>query len=348
MLRNHETLKESKDYSTQLLVSTHSSHVAHEVDFANLRYFRRLIPETQGQSPISTIINLSNVFGEDTETLRFVKRYIKATDCDLFFADGAIFVEGQAERILIPHFIRNHFDGLWKRYISLIDLGGSNAPRLKPLIKALGLTSLIITDLDAGNKVEIIDKNDTKTSRIKKVKPQYKANQVTTNPTLKDWHPKLSNIDDLLTLKAEGHQCAVDDEYDLYVAYQKQTQDPTKNEGDSSVGENPSFLIPRTFEDALVYENYTLLKDISGSSTTNKISLLVNQNLSGTELETELFEIVDKAEKAAFAIDCLMAGEDGSSISPPSYIKDGLTWLENKLKEPALIISSEKVVVANG
>lgn len=109
VLRNHPDLGDSNTYTTQLLVSTHSSHVAHEVDFANLRYFRRLPAEEQGQSPISTIINLSNVFGKDTETLRFVKRYIKATDCDLFFADGAIFVEGQAERILVPHFMRHHF-----------------------------------------------------------------------------------------------------------------------------------------------------------------------------------------------------------------------------------------------
>lgn len=155
VLRNHPELGNSNSYVTQLLVSTHSSHVAHEVDFANLRYFRRLPPEGTGKPPTSTIINLSNVFGDDKETLRFVKRYIKATDCDLFFADGAIFVEGQAERILIPHFIRHHFDDLWRRYISLIDLGGSNAPRLKPLIKALGLTSLIITDLDAGKKTEV-------------------------------------------------------------------------------------------------------------------------------------------------------------------------------------------------
>jgi predicted ATP-dependent endonuclease of OLD family len=39
-----------------------------------------------------------------------VKRYLKATHCDLFFADGVVFVEeGQAERILVPHFIRHHF-----------------------------------------------------------------------------------------------------------------------------------------------------------------------------------------------------------------------------------------------
>ena len=42
VLRNHDNLKESKALTTQLVVSTHSSHVAHACDFACLRYFRRL------------------------------------------------------------------------------------------------------------------------------------------------------------------------------------------------------------------------------------------------------------------------------------------------------------------
>lgn len=339
VLRNHPDLCESNTYATQLLVSTHSSHVAHEVDFANLRYFRRLPAEAQGQSPTSTIINLSNVFGKDTETLRFVKRYIKATDCDLFFADGAIFVEGQAERILVPHFIRHHFHKLWRRYISLIDLGGSNAPRFEPLIKALGLTSLVITDLDAGLPTEVQKKNGGTTTVTKKARPQLSAGQVTTNPTLKTWHPKLIDIDVLLSVNESGHHTYVGNEYDLYVAYQKEVADPKNKDG--------ARLIPRTFEDALVYANFTALKEISGSSTTNKIAALIKDKLSGDELEAALFEIVDKAEKAAFAIDCLVEIEDGSTLYPPPYIAAGLEWLEKKLEEPALVVI-DTGVVANG
>jgi predicted ATP-dependent endonuclease of OLD family len=42
VLRNHDNLKDKKQFTTQLVVSTHSSHIAHETDFANLRYFRRI------------------------------------------------------------------------------------------------------------------------------------------------------------------------------------------------------------------------------------------------------------------------------------------------------------------
>ena len=41
VLRNHPDLKASPLLTTQLVVSTHSSHIAHESRFSSLRYFRR-------------------------------------------------------------------------------------------------------------------------------------------------------------------------------------------------------------------------------------------------------------------------------------------------------------------
>lgn len=99
ILRNHADLKENPTLRTQLVISTHSSHMAHECDFGALRYFRRLPAKENGAVPYSTVINLSEVFGPDNETKKFVVRYLKATHCDLFFADAAILVEGPAERV---------------------------------------------------------------------------------------------------------------------------------------------------------------------------------------------------------------------------------------------------------
>jgi predicted ATP-dependent endonuclease of OLD family len=81
---------------TQLVVSTHSSHVAHETLFSCLRYFRRLPAGMAATVPVSTVINLSEVFGPGSETERFVTRYLRAQHADLFFADAAILVEGPA------------------------------------------------------------------------------------------------------------------------------------------------------------------------------------------------------------------------------------------------------------
>ena len=77
------------------------------------------------RTPVSTVINLSEVFGPGSQTTRFVTRYLRAQHADLFFADAAILVEGPAERMLIPNFIREHFKDLSKGYVTLLEIGGS-------------------------------------------------------------------------------------------------------------------------------------------------------------------------------------------------------------------------------
>ena len=63
---------------SQLMVSTHSSHVAHKVEYQNLRYFRRLPAGMDDvRIPVSTISNLSTVFGKKTQTKQFVTRYCR-------------------------------------------------------------------------------------------------------------------------------------------------------------------------------------------------------------------------------------------------------------------------------
>lgn len=322
LLRKHEDLGDKSIFSTQLIVSTHSSHVAHEADFSNLRYFRRRQASSHGEAPTTTVSNLSHVFGEGDETQRFVKRYLKATHCDLFFADGAIFVEGQAERILVPHFIRHHFDKLSRRYVTLLDLGGSHAHRFKKLVEELGLTTLIIADLDATKACKVKTVDDIETTRWKATKPISGHEQKTTNPVLKKWYPAKESIDELLALQPDQHIAPIDDDCDLYVAYQKAV----------SLEADPKSIIPRTFEDALVFANQEILKEISGSSITEKIKTVVASNLSGNDLADELFELLKGAEKAAFALDCLML-EDPKALVPPPYIDDGLFWLEGVLDE---------------
>jgi predicted ATP-dependent endonuclease of OLD family len=319
LLRKHCDLGTKNTYCTQLLVSTHSSHVAHEADFANLRYFRRRPAESKGETPTTTVANLSHVFGEGDETKRFVKRYLKATHCDLFFADGVIFVEGQAERILVPHFIRQHFPELSRRYVTVLELGGSHVHSFRDLIDVLGIATLIIGDLDATASVNIIDKNGHETTRWKSARPELGLGQQTANSVLKEWHPGTKLIDELAALPPADHATLCDG-YDLYVAYQKPI---SVESGDST----STTIIPRTFEDALVLTNRAAIADVEGSSTSAKIKAIVAEGRSGVDLADELFDLLKTAEKAAFALDCLMLA-DPKALKPPSYIADGLKWFE--------------------
>ena len=143
---------------------------------------------------------------------------------------------------------------------------------------------------------------------------------------LKLWHPQKEAIDELLACPSEEHATEVDDAYALYVAFQKSVHDPTKDDG--------SQLTPRTFEDALIYENYSALRDKTGNAASRKIVELIGSELSGADLESALFDLLKSTEKASFAIDCLVSFEDETALKPPPYIAKGLTWLEDQLEEP--------------
>lgn len=316
VLRHHDLLKEEDSpFSTQLIVSTHSSHIAHEVAFEDLRYFKRR-PASADRVSTSVVANLSGLFGDDNETARFASRYLRTTHCDLFFADGAIMIEGAAERILLPHVIALHHKALAERYITLLEIGGSHAHRLRPLIELLEIPTLLVSDLDA------IDPANNR----KSVLPKTGANFETANSVLKTWLPKLKNVDDLLNSDSVpqivgggfGH---------IGVVYQRAQLVQCK--GDAT----EQSLVPSTFEDALVLSNLEIVSTMSGTGMTNTFADLVKKSTTADELLKGIFKRLSKnPQKAAFALD-LLSIKDMEALTAPPYITNGLTWLNTHLSQ---------------
>jgi len=313
VLREHPNLKNNKNFSTQLIISTHSNHIAHEVDFKNIRYFKRRSGKTV---PISTVVNLSETFGnkdkdkttKEAETTKFAIRYLKTTHCDLFFADAVILVEGSAERMLVPHFIRNEYSDLVPAYISLLEIGGRHAHRLQPLIEDLGIITLIITDLDS------MDPEDNRRA----VQPKQARGYETGNDTLKKWLPKKKSIDELLSLKSE-HK--ISENGQVRVAYQ------------ATIKSGKESFNPYTFEDALVLGNQSTFKEIKGTGLTKKIHTLLNEPNGQDDISEKLYEIIKNTkEKGKFALDLLFL-EDPKELKAPDYIKKGLEWLQKKIRK---------------
>ncbi len=308
VLRNSENLNDKKDFTTQLIISTHSSYIAHQ-KFESLRYFKR---KNTGSLPTSEVVSMESVFGEtEKETEKFVTRYLRTTHNDVFFADAVILVEGPAERILLPHFIKNDEKSqLDSCYVTILEIGGSHAHRLRPLIETLGLICLVITDIDSINPVD-----------NKKCKPELDKGFKTNNDTLKSWHPRLTQLDDLLMLKSEDK---VKKDLPIRVAYQ--------NAIEIENGSKKNIVYPYTFEDALVIENNEIFKNIVSSSGLLK-KMVEASKKDIEELANEAYDIINhkQAKKAAFALDVLYF-EDPKKIKTPSYIKEGLDWIEEQLK----------------
>lgn len=309
VLRNHPDLGNDTKFSTQLIVSTHSSHIAHEVDFVNLRYFKRNPAASVYDVPCAEVVNLSNTFGEDSDTAKFATRYLKTTHCDLFFADAAVLVEGPAERMLVPHFIRNEFPDLDRSYISLLEIGGSHAHRLKPLIETLGLLTLVITDLDSVGK-------DTTGRVLPKKGKEYR----TGNDSIKSWVPGKIQLDDVLSVE---YQDKIKDKL-VRIAYQYEIN--------VNYMGSETKAIPYTFEDALVLSNMDFF--ISKTTSTGLIKKMADAINKPNIIEAcqEMFNALGKnSKKAEMALELLYITEP-SELESPQYIKEGLEWLQEELK----------------
>lgn len=332
VLRKHPNLGTTAGLRTQLIVSTHSSHIAHECDFAWLRYFRRLPAASKTEVPTSTVMNLSEVFQTQNESARFAARYLLSTHCDLFFADAAIFVEGAAERMLVPHFIKHKYPSLHRSYITLLQIAGSHAFRLRELVERLGLTTLIVSDLDS------IDPSKNRT----KAAPRRGANYVSANPTLTTWHPAKQSVDELLDLGADEKIKRYPDIplFSVRVAYQM----PVRIALHGKSGE----ALARTFEDALALENLSLFATITESPAAKKFSDAIAKASDIEALEQGLFGAVDKCDKAAFALDLLWLS-DPTQLVVPAYISEGLSWLAQQLgrKNSTVLATAKPLEVSN-
>ncbi|MDR3488596.1 MAG: AAA family ATPase [Bradyrhizobium sp.] len=330
VLRKHPLLGEKTDFTTQLIVSTHSSHIAHECEFSSLRYFRRLAANKQCTIPTTSVVDLSDAFGEG-ETQRFVTRYIKAVHCDLFFADAAVLVEGPAERILVPYFVRQKYEFLTQCYLSWLEIGGSHAHRLQPLLEKLGLTALIITDIDAMVGTP-----------SKAVQPQRGAGQTTRNKTLETWIPRELSIDDLLDRSLSERTSAYDGSFAICVAYQQ----PIKvNHGGASQAE----ALANTFEDALVFQNLEIFKDLPGYGLIAKFREAIASQVTTGTLGEAMFKSLKDGVKAELALD-LLEIEKADQLAIPRYIDEGLGWLEKQLrrKQHELLEVVDATVEAGG
>lgn len=339
--------KGSDGFATQFVITTHSPHILYERGFQPIRYFRRS-PET-GAKQTSAVFNLS-VFYENNEPDReFLQRYLKLTHCDLFFADAAILVEGNVERLVLPMMISQGAKPLGAAYLSILEVGGAFAFRFRKLIEFIGLPTLIVTDLDsvypsppkkktqaakaAGSAcadavedaaVEVDDDGDGDNEGEKKSKPGSKCaadfpGAVTTNPTLLQWLPAKSLVAELLAVKTADRIQAPAKEGGAHVmvTYQRPVN--------ATWGTKTLELKSRTLEEAFAYENLVWCQKKEHRDV--GLRWAKSSTMPLEELAAKIHERVKSEgfKKTNFALG-LLASSDTSWIVP-TYIQEGLDWL---------------------
>ncbi|UNK65430.1 AAA family ATPase [Pseudomonas simiae] len=326
--------KDASSLASQLLISTHSSHLAHAESFNRLRYVRRIAKSIETPMATTEVVNLGKVFGSDKKTRQFAERYFRVQHTDLLFANAAIFVEGVAERMLLPLFIERDFDTLNSRYVSFLDIGGSHAHRLKPLVEKLRIPTVIITDIDPAEEKEgKPKKNGDPTKKLVAVANTGQAGLQCGNQTLRGWHPKLKQLDDFK--KPTVAQLVWSETADCAVRFAWQL--PVAEAGDSW---------PSTFEDSLVLTNIQWFKQLMDEKVDEDgveiemptgalaaVAKKVTEAGSVPELLGTLHDLMHGSfNKGDFSASIFEMVSSGEPVDCPKYIADALSWLQGQLE----------------
>ena len=306
----------------QYIVSTHSSHIVADSDYDDIKYLHRVTGKNEVEA--KSLKTLSKVY-TNKDHLRFLKQYITINRSELFFADKAILIEGDTERILLPAIIKKLDVAvptvkpalpLLSQNISIIE-AGAHAEIFVKLLNFLGLMKvLVLTDFDCCSAE----------GRHPKERYEQGKNQVTSNTALKYFFGNDANSD-ALAAKTENDKRFVWDEAN----------------GKMTVNNDGTYMVcfqtpengyqPRSFEDNFMALNKDFVLEKDFTERAIKASFK-----DGFDTVDKAYDAAEKVEsKAAFAFEILLNSKDvtltNGNIDPfggwaiPSYIKEGLVWL---------------------
>ena len=139
--------------SMQLFVTTHSTHIASKIRLENLVLFRD--GAAFSMAPVNTKLSVGDY--------EFLERFLDATKSNLFFAEGVLIVEGDAENILLPSLAKVIDRDLVSYGVSIVNVGHSGLTRFSNIFlrseadKSINIPVANIKDLDVNYKPYLSD-----------------------------------------------------------------------------------------------------------------------------------------------------------------------------------------------
>lgn len=301
--------------SLQYLITTHSSHIVADSDFDDIKYLKA---ESKNNVLARNLSDLRKQYEDDTNQYEFLKQYLTISRAEIFFADKAVLIEGDTERILIPTFMRkvdleeaarfdtigekDHLLPLLSQNISIIEVG-AYSQIFEKFIEFLGIKSLILTDIDSKGDIGRV--NDKGRPIIEAC--EVKQGTETSNSALLHFLSTVS-WNDLKTLPIEERTIKIGSST-ICLCYQQEEES----------------YHARSFEDAFIHINRAF---VSGK----KHEFQGLQNREDFDDEGKNAYVLAAScikKKTHFALDILYhSNTNFSNWNIPAYIKSGLLWLK--------------------
>ena len=317
---HRKKLLEDKNKQLQMLITSHSSHIVSECNFDDIIYLKK----NENMVVAKNFNSLKEEYGGDEQKgFKFVKQYLTINNSELFFADKAICIEGDTERILMPmmmYKINNKEKPtkdtmpLLSQNISVIEIG-AHFHTFMPLFSFLGTKVLFVTDIDSVKAEKKIDKNGKERTVYTSCHPNEGTH--TSNASIKKFF-KDTGID------------TSNDPFKELVG--KNAEDKIKNNMRIAyqIPESDGEYQASSFEDAFIALNKDfILKNKEGFCEYGALKNFENTDIENGDYYN--FALNNVVKKPAFASSILYFddenGEDDEKWKVPKYIEEGLLWI---------------------
>ena len=317
---HRKKLLEDKNKQLQILITSHSSHIVSECNFDDIIYLKK----NENTVIAKSFNSLKEEYGGDEQKgFKFVKQYLTINRSELFFADKAICIEGDTERILMPMMMykidnkekqKSDLIPLLSQNISIIEVG-AHSHIFMPLFYFLGTKVLFVTDIDSVKAEKKIDKNGKEITVYTSCNPNEGTH--TSNTSIKEFfkdtgiYTSNNQFNELVGKNAEDK---IKD--NMRIAYQIPKSDgeyQASSFEDAFIELNKDFILKNKEE----FYKYGALKDFAADEIE-----------SGNYYE---FALNNVKKKSAFASSLLYFDkEDGNEDEKwkvPYYIEEGLLWI---------------------
>lgn len=311
------------NFNLQTIITTHSSHITAESEFDDIKYF---LKESKNCVVAKNLKKLREEYKENPDQYDFLAQYLTLNRTELFFADKAVLIEGDTERLLLSAIMKkidiehgaDEIIPLLSQNISVVEVG-AHSHIFEKLIHFLGIRCLIITDIDTCKMEQVLKKgepafNKDGSPKMARNKCRVAEGTLSSNAAINSFYTGKS-LDDLkgLTLAGKVHSKVdnnwnVNEEGKLCIVFQTHENN----------------YHARSYEDAFISLNKQFIKD-------NKDNFRSLKNAD--DLEDDEFDAYDIAancidKKTSFALDVIYNSDDTySNWQIPGYITEGLLWL---------------------
>ncbi|MBN2529073.1 MAG: ATP-dependent endonuclease [Deltaproteobacteria bacterium] len=324
ILRNASEGKSGPAFNLQTIITTHSSHIAAESSFDDIKFFTKNGMADAIISKNLTDLKQEYIIDEEQQHFRFLKQYLTLNRAELFFADKAILVEGDTERILLPAMMKKidqndvqNETPLLSQNISIVEVG-AYSQIFEKFIDFIGIKCLIITDIDSGKE------NENKRIAAEPVATATHSSNTALKFFLNgcDFKSYLNRPLDQRSISKDpkDRTWKVNKGGHVLICYQMEEKNA---KGD--------VYYARSFEDAFFHLNRKFISDSSDTFAGLKNREKLEDDINSAY--TLARECVDK--KPSFALDILLHSieDDETNLQfsnwiTPAYISEGLLWLK--------------------